>query len=470
MYSTECGCYWKPDQPALDTKNRPAEFPRAPGLGPEVNTIREVTYVHVANLLSPWLPVPYPASSIIGLQGSWQFVPDSFTVASNRTLARGQNYTVSSVVVDPTPAQLLASATRVPGDFGDYLELPPDTPQSIEETALSVTAGWATHYEKALAMQEYLRSPPFRYSITAPVSGDYDATGVEVVAKFLQQKSGYCIHFASAMAVMAREVGIPSRILVGFQPGTAQNGDDSGRTLYEVTTGDLHAWPELYFSGIGWVRFEPTPSRGVVPDYANSQLGDVPSVSDPATFGGVPDTTGQGPTRPEIDAGPTIAGWLTGDQPSRWLGWVGLSVGLFALLLLPAIVRGVRRKRALRGVLNGRGSVAAAWREVRESAEDFGILLQATSTPRSAIERLRMSSGVTESGRAALERIGPVIEAAGYARPEPVVITGRPGLARDVDTVIRSLRAGADRADRIRARLFPSSLLSRAVRGMKRAV
>lgn len=461
---------WKPNPPALDPQNRPVEFPRPPGLGTGVNTFREVTYVHVANLLSPWLPVPYPASSIIGLEGSWQFVPDGFTVASDRTLARGEDYTVSSVVVDPTPEQLLASGTRVPDNLDDYLELPPGTPKSVENTALSVTSSWATNYEKALALQEYLRSSPFRYSVSAPVTGDYDATGVEVVATFLEQKSGYCIHFASAMAVMARELGIPSRILVGFQPGTEQDREDQGRTLYEVTTGDLHAWPELYFSGIGWVRFEPTPSRGAVPDYANALLGDVPSVGDSASAPGAPGASGREPERPDIDSGPTNAGWLAGDQSSRWVGWAGLVVGIGALVLLPATVRSVRRRRALRGLVNGKGTVAAAWREVRESAEDFGIVLQTTSTPRGAIQRLRMSTVLTEPGREALDRMVPIIEAAGYGRPPAVPSLSRPGLAQDVTTVIRSLRSGADPADRLRARLLPSSLFSRATRATRRAV
>ena len=105
------------------------------------------------------------------------------------------------------------------------------------------------------------------------MQGGYDGNGLSVLADFLTLKSGYCIHFASAMAVMARLEGIPSRIAVGYAPGRS-----TGATVavpgqgplpeYEVDARDAHAWPELYFQGVGWVPFEPTPSRGVVPAYA----------------------------------------------------------------------------------------------------------------------------------------------------------------------------------------------------------
>ncbi|MEO7146413.1 MAG: DUF3488 and transglutaminase-like domain-containing protein [Terrimesophilobacter sp.] len=461
---------WGPTQPALDVDNRPVEFPRPPGLGVGVTTWREVSYLHVANLLSPWLPVPYPASSITGLEGSWQYVPDSFTVASNRTLARGENYTVSSFVLDPTPDQLLASGTRVPANLDQYLSLPPDLPATISKTAQDVTRGKATNYEKALALQEFLRSPPFQYSTTAPVADGYDGTGVDVVAKFLEARSGYCIHFASAMAVLARDIGIPSRIIVGFQPGTLQNGDDDGRKLYQVTTADLHAWPELYFSGIGWIRFEPTPSRGVVPDYANPLVTGVPDVQTPAAGVGNLDASGLNPSAPLIDAGPTLAGWLTSDQPNRWLGWGALVLAPLGLILLPAGLRSLRRARILGRLRGGTGSVAAAWRELRESAEDVGVALLPTNTPREAVDILRRSHGMTETGNAALERIELAVETEGYGRPAGLSAESARTLAADLGTVIRCLHSGAEGNSRWRTLLLPPSLMGRTLRSARRLV
>ena len=141
------------------------------------------------------------------------------------------------------------------------MSLPADVPASIVDTARDVTASAPTDYDKALALQEFLRNGDFRYSETAPVADDYDGNGLDVVATFLERKAGYCVHFASAMAVMARTIDIPSRIAVGYAPGRV-TGIKDGETVYANTSDDLHAWTELFFEGAGWVRFDPTTSIG----------------------------------------------------------------------------------------------------------------------------------------------------------------------------------------------------------------
>ncbi len=458
---------WGPTQPALDPQNRPVDFPRPPGLAVGVTTGSEVTYLHVGNLLSPWLPVPYPATSITGLAGSWQYLPASFTVASNVSLARGEDYTVSSVVLTPTPEQLLAAGSRVPEGLSDYLSLPPDTPEIVATTARELTAGESSNYERALALQEYLRSAPFQYSETAPVADGYDGTGVEVVAEFLEQHRGYCIHFASAMAVMARELGIPSRIIVGFQPGALQNGSDRGRRLFEVTTKDLHAWPELYFSGIGWVQFEPTPSRGVVPDYANQTTEGVPAIQPGA---GAPENPAAGLNDgfgPQIDEGPTVVRWLTSGDWSAWFVIAGVIVLVIGLVLLPAGLRGLRRRRRIAAIRTGRGSAGSAWLEVLESSEDAGVLVSRTLTPREAVARLQRVRGMDDAGREALERIGRAVELEGYGRPSSGSRPD-PALADDLAVVIGRLRVSTDGKDRLRAAMLPPSLVSRTVRLVSR--
>ena len=120
-----------------------------------------------------------------------------------------------------------------------------------------------------MAIQRYLRSAEFSYSLQSPVQGGYDGNGLSVLADFLTQKSGYCIHFASAMAVMARLEGIPSRIAVGYAPGrptgaTVSVAGQGPLPEFEVDARDAHAWPELYFQGLGWVavRADAVPRRG----------------------------------------------------------------------------------------------------------------------------------------------------------------------------------------------------------------
>src|SRR5690606_33996335 len=146
-----------------------------------------------------------------------------FTIASNGSLAAGEDFTVESVRVQPTPEQLRAAGARVPEGFERYLELPA-LPEAIAVAARELTAGAGSNYERAVALQQALRSSPFRYSENAPVADGYDATNMQAIAAFLEAGSGYCIHFASAMATMARVLGIPSRIIVGFQQGTRQHG------------------------------------------------------------------------------------------------------------------------------------------------------------------------------------------------------------------------------------------------------
>ncbi|GMA91783.1 DUF3488 and transglutaminase-like domain-containing protein [Homoserinibacter gongjuensis] len=216
--------------------------------------------VTVADVFTNWLPTPYPTTSITGVEGDWFWEPDGLTVRSVDTGARGQQYTAAFLEPRPTSEQL-AATTVFPADAPEgSLALPGDMPAIVVDTAHQVADAAASAYDKALALQTYLRGVDFSYSEEAPVDEGFDGTGMDALAIFLERKTGYCVHYASAMAVMARELGIPSRVAVGFQPGDRRFND--GSNLYEVSTDDLHAWPELYFDDIGWLRFEPTPGRG----------------------------------------------------------------------------------------------------------------------------------------------------------------------------------------------------------------
>ena len=102
----------------------------------------------------------------------------------------------------------------------------------------------------------------------------YDAGGMGTLEEFLAVRTGYAGHFAPAMAVMARELGIPARVAVGYLPATGPEESSDGREpfgdaadpgVFAVLPRDAHAWPELWFEGSGWVRFEPTPGTGALP-------------------------------------------------------------------------------------------------------------------------------------------------------------------------------------------------------------
>ncbi|WP_226761883.1 transglutaminaseTgpA domain-containing protein, partial [Arthrobacter sp. SO3] len=243
------------------------------GVESAATEVRVVTAVNTGQFTSPYLPVPYAPEAVNGLTGRWSWDPATLSIKGVDTNSHDQQYVVLSVAPQLTPDLLARATGPVQGVPDQFIRPPDNVPEIVRTTAEAVTAGSATPYARALAIQRYLRSANFSYSLQSPVQGGYDGNGLSVLADFLAQKSGYCIHFASAMAVMARLEGIPSRIAVGYAPGrptgaTVSIGGQGALPEFEVDARDAHAWPELYFQGLGWIPFEPTPSRGVVPSYA----------------------------------------------------------------------------------------------------------------------------------------------------------------------------------------------------------
>ncbi|WP_180933663.1 transglutaminase-like domain-containing protein [Nocardioides ungokensis] len=161
----------------------------------------------------------------------------------------------------------------------EYTALPTDLPAIVSTLATQVTRDAPTRFEKAVALQQWFSSTGgFTYSTRAA-----PGNGVNDLVRFLSDneggRTGYCEQFASAMAVMARVLHIPARVAVGFlEP------DQVGPNTYEYSTHDLHAWPELFFPGSGWVRFEPTPAGAgtSVPSYTTQQLPVVNPTSRPS--------------------------------------------------------------------------------------------------------------------------------------------------------------------------------------------
>jgi len=214
------------------------------------------------------IPVPYAPSSVSGIEQPL-YDPSTLEVVPGDSTSRsrmGQQYTVKSTDVAPTTAQLEAATGVGDGSLARYLKLPQDLPADVTTKAKSITAGYTTPFEKALILQDYFLAN-FSYSLSVP-AGD----GNSAIETFLKDRKGFCQQFAGTMAAMARALGIPAVVAVGFTPGAAQSDG-----TYTVTTHDAHAWPMLYFSGLGWIRFEPTPSiqtsgRGNEPGYTRTPL------------------------------------------------------------------------------------------------------------------------------------------------------------------------------------------------------
>jgi transglutaminase-like putative cysteine protease len=196
--------------------------------------------------------------------------PYWLAVRSNGDLMGGMialsRYEADSIVQTLDESTLRAAGTHYPDWVRSrYLQLPNLLPQRVTTLALSLTATQLTPYDQALAIQDYLRRE-MHYQTTV----DFPPADQDVVDYFLfDSKTGFCDYYASAMVVLARAAGIPARYAMGYAPGIFDPAE--GRFL--VRQSDSHAWPELYFPGLGWVEFEPTSAipeiqRSAVPSAA----------------------------------------------------------------------------------------------------------------------------------------------------------------------------------------------------------
>jgi transglutaminase-like putative cysteine protease len=454
------GATWGVTEAAIDGDNTVDAMPRPDGLSRAVQSDEHPIDVTIDDVRTTWLPVPYPTTRVDGLRGSWFWEDGSLTVRGVDADTAGQRYQATWLEVDPTPAQLRTSDRRIPDELAPFLELPDDLPQVIVDTAAQLTDSAATPYDAAVAIQAFLRSPDFEYSTEAPVEEGYDGGGFDVIAQFLERRAGYCVHFASTMAVLAREAGIPARISVGYTQGSPSQERVGGLQRIEVDSHDLHAWPELYFEGVGWVPFEPTPGRGLVPDYSRPGAGESAGAPVPLPGSAAPSTSG----RAEVDPGGGLVGMSGGlsGADNWWLRGGVIALLAAAILLAPAALRAGQRASRSRRIVRGERPADAAWTEFAATARDLGIDVGIVDTPRAVASRIagREAFGDTDAGSALFalrdaverERYGPVARA----------VASDADLLKMLDTARVALAADERTIDRVRAVLVPRSLVDRA--------
>lgn len=441
------GDEWKPTLSDTDTAaGRPvSDFPAPMGLSDAVQRREVRTTITTGGSTRQYMPIPYPAVSIDGVSGGWSWDPEALTVTASGDARAPDEYVVTSLQVEPTEQQLRAAPPVSGPGWERYLALPDAVPSVISETAREVTAGATTAYDRAVALQDWFRGPLFQYDENTPELNDGDGDSLDVIAAFLGEKRGFCIQFAAAMAVMARDLGIPARIAVGYLPGDRRI-QQAG--VFEVTSNDLHSWPELYFEGVGWMRFEPTPGRGNVPRLLAGAADAAPATPTPTP---VAPAAVERPDQ-QLDA---TAGTVSGSGGPSIPGGI-LGAGVLVLLLIPGAARLLRRRRRLAALGAGRGS--PAWNEVQDTAVDLGLVGRGELTPRALGVAIQAIVGDTGADAEQLQRMVAAVERERFARPG----TPCPPLEEaPVRRILSRLRASAGRPARLRAALAPRSLLAR---------
>lgn len=355
--------------------------------------------VTVEGLDQDLLPIPLEPRSI-DVGPAWSYDAARDVVSGPGTA--GLEYTATVVRRDLSPDALRADSPVRLGPDAPELRVP-QTPyrDRIADLAGEVTAGATSAYDQAMALQEYLRSTGgFRYTVDVPPAQTEDA-----VWDFLEGRTGYCVQFATAMTVMARSVGIPARVGVGFLPGTR---DADG--VATVTGEQAHAWPELWFAEAGWVRFEPTPAvqTGAPPAYADPAI---PTLQTEPTV-----EPGQATAAPSAPA-PAVPTTAPGAQApgeatsSLVLPLVGVVAAAAAALGAWLVIRRRHRRTAW--------DAEAAWLELRSRAARVGVTWTDATTPRQAGAILRAATlaAPQPSGdaEAAIDGLVAALEAARYS-------------------------------------------------------
>ncbi|ANZ38487.1 transglutaminase [Lentzea guizhouensis] len=460
-----------------------------------------------------WLPTYGAVRRIDTPDDDYRFDPGKGVIFTQRE-REPESYDLETVLSTPTKNQLrMASGQRSQVD-PEYYKYD-GVEQEVIDIARDVTKDATNDFDKAAALTEFFNGPTSGFRYELKTQGDVTK---DALTDFVTRgKTGFCEQYASAMAAMARTVGLASRVAIGFTAGVP-SPDNAYRT---ISTDDAHAWVEIFFPNHGWMTFDPTPmtdGRAVVPPYlreqapgaeeeptANTQTSTTAPVSQdsaaPSTSAdgeeeaGVTGDATQQSTPPwhlwalgvvlllaflltlflvlallgVISAGLLGAAWarklLIPAAAALWLIGVGLAAALFswwlAVLLVvvgavmtPTLVRAVRRHNRLHAVTAlGPDAATAAWAELMAESIDRGAPVPSAETIRTAARRLAREHNLDEAGRDGLRVMIAAIERAWYS-PNP---TADPALPGALAAVRQSLRQNAPLS--LRARLFPKSVL-----------
>ena len=408
-----------------------------PVTAPGVQTRTESHRIRVGDLINPELPVPYAATQVTGvdeaLGAQWSWDPATRTVLGQNTSAQGRAYDVTSVAILPSRNALRNATTGAASSLAPLTTLPPDLDPMVATLAAQVTQGATSPYEQAAALEQWFtRDGGFTYSTAIVGSPDIDP-----VVEFLTDRVGYCEQYAATMALMARSLGIPARVNIGFTAGTVNT-----EGTWTVRGRNAHAWPELWFDGLGWVWFEPTPRADDQSGVTSPPYSDVPDreqqVPDPIDAAEPPPVVDVDPGAPSASgSGSGIAAWL-------------IAIGAIAALTsTPFIFRALRRRQRT-GAQEAAARIEGAWQELETIAKRWGCTWPASTTPRDAGALLMERGELSAEGSSAVRSLVGWVELSRYA-PGKVTAVSAVELREKISAVEHDLKRGASAVERLRA-------------------
>jgi transglutaminase-like putative cysteine protease len=389
-------------------------------------SIRLEHQVEIEDLSTSWLPAAYqPVAVALGdVQGRHD--PASGMIVLDEEAEQGMTYEVTSLVAAPSPSEL-ETIDPTASQPSRFTELPPNLPLRLYAIVQQITGTSVTPFDKLLAIQEYLRT--FTYDEKAPAGH-----GTDDILFFLERsRRGYCEQFAGTMTVMARALGYPARVAVGFLPGSR----DPRTGGWVVTSKDIHAWTEVYFPSYGWLAFEPTPTRS---NPVARYLAQVPAAPRPdANLPGAGGATGGQGSRGEAQREAFESLPIADAQPfqsapvpaaARPVPWgrvaLGSAVAAAVIAMLMALGKVAARRLVITRAHSPRRRVIAAYRVFEDGAADVGLGRRLGETPLEY--RGRLSSEVA-FGSGQIDRLTRLVVRALYAVGETAAEDAREAVA-----------------------------------------
>ena len=407
----------------------------------------------IESLRGEWLPAAYRPEyvdpSIARIDRSM-----AHSLRPAGTLRNGLRYSVGSVLPRLSADRLaLAPPSTADVETSRYLDLPSGLSSRVVAEAQRVVSGSGVRgpYESALVLQAYFREN-FTYDLKAPAGHGEDA----LVRFLFRTRRGYCEQFAAAYAVMARSVGLPARVAVGFTPG--ELGPD-GR--FQVRGLNAHSWPEVFLQEVGWVAFEPTPGRGMpgAEGYTGlepDQERFVPTPATDSTSVGTPDptpaptgttvTTDPGDTTPTTESGDPVTTTTVAATPappsSGGSGGVAMTAAVVAVLAGAgvAVARALRRRHRRALAERPDELVVSAWSDAVRAMAKVGLGRRPAETMLAHAER------AVADERLPRELTEPVLVLAGTAGT--AAYSGReldPAVAEEAGGHAAAIRSGLRR-------------------------